>query len=247
VAIVNQSFVKGVLGGQNPIGRRIRRGPRDEVRDVGPWLEIVGVVEDLGMGIGTSDEAAGLYLPLSLENTPSLRVAVGVTGRPESFAARLRTVARDVEPSLQIHELMPLEDVVAGQARATEYLSRIMIGLSALALVLSLTAIYSVTEFAVSRRIREIGIRVALGADRGRVIGPILRRPLAQVGLGIVVGAVLTAVASTGIFENTPSIGEVAVIAVYALLMMALCLLACVVPVRRALNVAPAEVLRGDA
>jgi hypothetical protein len=245
VAIVNQSFVTLVLGGQNPIGRHIRRGPRDDVREVGPWLEIVGMVKDLGMGAG--DDAAGLYLPLSLENTPAPRIAVGVRGRPESFAARLRTVAGDVEPSLQIHELMPLEDLVASQTRATGYLSRIMIGLSALALVLSLTAIYSVTQFAVSRRTREIGIRIAIGADRGRVIGPILRRPLAQVGLGIVAGAVLTALASTGIFENTPSVGEVALIAVYALLMMALCLLACVMPVRRALNVAPAEVLRGDA
>jgi ABC-type antimicrobial peptide transport system permease subunit len=174
-------------------------------------------------------------------------VAVGINGRAESFAARLRTVARDVEPSLQIHDLMPLDAVVASQARETVYLARIMIGLSALALLLSLTAIYSVTQFAVSRRTREIGIRIALGAERLRVIGPILRRPLTQVGLGIVVGAVLTAVAFVTIFEGTPSVNEGAMMVGYALLMMVICLLACVVPVHRALNVAPAEVLRGDA
>jgi predicted permease len=244
VVIVNTSFVNRFLGGQNPIGRHIRRGPHESVQDVGPWLEIVGVVKDLGMGSG--DDAAGVYRPISLESTPSLRVAVAVTGRPAAFAARLRTVAREVEPTLQIHELMPLDDVIAGEIREIAYMSRIMTGLSALALLLSLTAIYSVTDFAISRRTREIGIRVALGAERLRLIGPLLLRPLSQVGLGIVCGAILSFLASISMFESTPSVREAALIAAYALLMMVVCLLACVVPVRRALNVAPAEVLRGD-
>jgi putative ABC transport system permease protein len=241
VVIVNTSFVNRFFGGQNPLGRHIRRGPQD----IGPWLEIIGVVQDLGMGTG--DDAAGVYRPISLENAPSLRVAVAVTGRPESFAARLRTVARDVEPTLQIHELMTLDDVIAGGMREIAYMSRVMTGLSALALLLSLTAIYSVTDFAISRRTREIGIRVALGAERLRVIGPLLRRPLSQVGLGIVCGAILSFLASISIFESTPSLREAGLIAAYALLMMIICLLACVVPVRRALSVAPAEVLRADA
>ena len=245
VVIVNTSFVNRFLGGQNPIGRHIRRGPHEDVDAIGPWLEISGVVKDLGMGAG--DDAAGLYRPISLETTPSLRVAVAVAGRPESFAARLRTVARDVEPTLQIHELMTLDDVIAGGMREIAYMSRVMTALSALALLLSLTAIYSVTDFAISRRTREIGIRVALGAERLRVIGPLLRRPLSQVGLGIVCGAILSFLASISIFESTPSLREAALITAYALLMMVVCLLACIVPVRRALNVAPAEVLRGDA
>jgi putative ABC transport system permease protein len=245
VVIVNTSFVKRVLGGQNPIGRRIRRGPRDEAQEAGPWLVIVGLVTDLGMG--ARDDAAGFYSPISLESWPSLRLAVGVRGRPESFAARLRTVAADVEPTLQIHELMSLEEAVADQTRAMAYLSRIMTGLSVLALLLSLTAIYSVTDFAISRRTREIGIRVALGAERLRVIGPLLRRPLSQVGLGIVCGALLSFLASISIFESTPSLREAALITAYALLMIVICLLACVVPARRALSVQPAEVLRGDA
>ena len=245
VVIVNTSFVNRFLGGQNPIGRRIRRGPHESVQDIGPWLEIIGLVKNLGMGAG--DDAAGVYRPISLESTPSLRVAVAVTGSPESFAARLRTVAREVEPTLQIHELMTLDDVIAEGMREIAYMSRIMTALSALALLLSLTAIYSVTDFAISRRTREIGIRVALGAERLRVIGPLLRRPLSQVGLGIVCGAILSFLASISIFESAPSLREAALITAYAVLMMVICLLACVVPVRRALNVAPAEVLRSDA
>jgi predicted permease len=245
VVIVNTSFVNRVLGGRNPIGRHIRRAPRDDAQEAGPWLEIVGVVKDLGMG--AAEDAAGFYRPLSTEHTSDLLVAIAVNGRAESFAARLRTVARDVDPTLQIHELMSLEEVVANQGRVMEYLWRIMIGLSALALLLSLTAIYSVTQFAVSRRTREIGIRIALGAQRLRVIGPILSRPLMQVSVGIAAGAALTSLAFVTIFEGTLTVTEGVMMAVYALLMMAVCLLACVVPVHRALNVALAEVLRGDA
>jgi putative ABC transport system permease protein len=245
VVIVNTSFVDHVLGGQNPIGRHIRRGPNDDSPEPGPWLEIVGVVKDLGLGTTTQGE--GLYRPLALEAAPVVHVAVGVTGQPAAFAARMQTLANEVDPTLQLHELMPLDELVASQTRESGYMSRIMIALSVLALVLSLTAIYSVTAFAVSRRTREIGIRVALGAERRRVIGPILRRPLFQVGLGIVAGAILVTIAFIGIFEGTPTVREMAIITAYSLLMMLICLVACVGPVRRALTLAPAEILRSEA
>jgi hypothetical protein len=244
VVIVNQPFVTHVLGGQNPIGRRIRRGPVDGTDTPGPWLEIVGVVRDLGM-LGR-DTGAGLYHPVSAETASALRVAVRITGSPESFAARFRTVARDVDPTLQIRELMPLDHVGASGWNESQYLSRVLAVLSAIALLLSLTAIYSVTAFIVSTRTREIGLRVALGADRRRVIAAILRRPLAQVGLGIVAGGFLVALTFLGIFESVPSGTEAALIAAYAVLMMGVCLLACIVPTRRALRVEPARALAVD-
>jgi predicted lysophospholipase L1 biosynthesis ABC-type transport system permease subunit len=242
--IVNQSFVTHVFGGQNPIGRRIRRGPMDGTDSPGPWLEIVGVVRDLGM-VG-SETGAGIYQPISVETASALRVAIHVRGSPASFAARLRTVVRDIDPTLQIHELMPLDDVGASGWTASQYLSRVLAVLSAIALLLSLTTIYSVTAFTVSRRTREIGIRVALGADRRLVVGAILRRPLAQVGLGIGGGAVLVAFAFVGLFEGTPHLREAALLGAYAVVMLGICLLACVVPTRRALRIEPAVVLMGE-
>jgi putative ABC transport system permease protein len=99
-------------------------------------------------------------------------------------------------------------------------------------------------SFAVSRRTREIGVRVALGADRHRIVWTILRRPLAQVGIGIVAGGVLVQLMFAGPFESTPTAVETASIAAYAMLTMGVCLLACVIPVRRALRVEPASALR---
>ena len=83
-------------------------------------------------------------------------------------------------------------------------------------------------------------------ADRRRVIGSVLRRPLAQEGLGVLIGALLVALAFAGIFESMPTVVEAASIAAYAVLMMGVCLLACVVPSRRALRVEPASALRID-
>ena len=85
---------------------------------------------------------------------------------------------------------------------------------------------------------------MALGADRRRVIGTILRRPLGQVGLGSLVGGVMVAITFVGLFESTPTAVETASIAAYAVLMTGVCLLACVVPARRALRVEPASALR---
>jgi ABC-type antimicrobial peptide transport system permease subunit len=141
---------------------------------------------------------------------------------------------------------MPLDEAAASMWLEFRYLSRVLAILSAIALLLSLTAIYAVVSFTVSRRTREIGLRVALGADRRRVIGTVLRRPLAQVSIGNALGGVLVALMFAGLFENTPTVVETASIAAYAILMTGVCLLACVVPTRRALHVEPASALRTE-
>jgi ABC-type antimicrobial peptide transport system permease subunit len=119
--------------------------------------------------------------------------------------------------------------------------------MSALALLLSLMAIYSVTAFTVVQHTREIGLRVALGASRGRVVIPIIRRPLLQIGLGVAVGAGLVVLTFVGMFSSAPTPGEAATIVAYVLLMLGVSLLACGVPARRALRLEPSQVLRAEA
>jgi ABC-type antimicrobial peptide transport system permease subunit len=123
--------------------------------------------------------------------------------------------------------------------------------MTAIALLLSLAGIYAVMSFIVARRTREIGVRVALGASRRSVVAAIFRRPLIQVGLGIVAGAAL--IAAGGSMETEMpglsgglSLRDVALILAYAILMLGVCLLACVVPTRRALGVEPTIALRMD-
>jgi len=119
--------------------------------------------------------------------------------------------------------------------------------LSGVALLLSLMAIYAVMAFTVVQRTREIGTRVALGANRWRVIAAIARRPFGQIGLGIGVGGALVPLMSGTLFESAPTPFESILMVAYATLMLAVCLSACVVPIRRALGLEPSQVLRAEA
>jgi ABC-type antimicrobial peptide transport system permease subunit len=110
-------------------------------------------------------------------------------------------------------------------------------------LLLSLTAIYAVMSFAVSRRTREIGVRVALGGSPRRIVGAVFAHPLRQLGLGLVAGTLLVAYL-TGMLKQLPSANQVLMLVGYALLMTAVCFIACVVPTYRALAVEPTEALR---
>jgi ABC-type antimicrobial peptide transport system permease subunit len=131
---------------------------------------------------------------------------------------------------------------------------RITALLTVIALLLSLSGIYAVLSFTVVRRTREIGVRVALGASQRRIVTEIFRRPLTQVGLGVAAGAMLIVVAAFVLMgtemakgvEGGISATQYALLAAYAALMMAVCLLACVVPTRRALRVEPTEALRTE-
>ena len=123
---------------------------------------------------------------------------------------------------------------------------RMLLGMSALALVLSLAGIYAVMSFTVSRRTREIGIRIALGADRRRVVTAIFTRPIRQVAFGVVAGTGIVAFMVSGA-TGALSPREIGLVVAYAAVMMLVCLLACIVPTRRAFRIEPTEALREEA
>jgi predicted permease len=242
VAIVNASFVEHVMRGRNPVGHRVRLAGRD-TEPPGPWIDIIGRVRDLGMG---GSNGAGLYRPLTPDRA-TVHLAVHVAGGPDVLADRLRAVASRVDPALRVHDVMRLDRVGANQAIEAQYLSRLLAVLSGIALLLSLVAIYAVVSFTVVQRTREIGTRVALGADRRHVVTAIVRRPLVQIVLGIGAGAGLVVLLFVALMESTPTTLQVGMIAAYASLMLGVCLVACVVPIRRALQLQPGQVLRSEA
>jgi ABC-type antimicrobial peptide transport system permease subunit len=133
-------------------------------------------------------------------------------------------------------------------------LLRMTLVMTAVALLLSLAGIYAVMSFTVARRTREIGVRMALGAKRRRVLTAIFRRPLTHVGLGVAAGATLIALGQLVLSRTIQSadgpIGlsasQVALLAAYAAFMLGVCLLACVVPTRRALRVEPMVAMRAE-
>jgi hypothetical protein len=243
--VVNQSFAQVVLGGNNPIGRRIRYiGPAAQNATKSPdqpWHEVVGVVGDLGVAPnpdGQDSKAARIYHPLPLGGSHPLRMAVHTMGDPLLFASRLRSIARDVEPTLQISEIARFDQVAAAGARTMTLLFWAFLALAVVVVLLSLTGIYAVLSFTASQRTREVGIRVALGGQRRHVIAALFRRPLMQIGLGILIGLVIADRISEG--------DMVRVIAVYGCGVVAIAALATLGPVRRALRIQPLDALRAE-
>jgi hypothetical protein len=249
VVVVNQSFVDKVLGGRSAVGRRIRYvqagsdGQRPPLADVPPWIEIVGVVRDIGMAMPADPNAAGAYLPLQLRLVNAVHVSARVSGDMTTAINALRSIAAKADPTLRTADVQPLAQATANVLRTFAYAVRALSVVSLSALVLALSGIYAVMSFAVSRRTREIGIRLALGSRPSRVVLTILRRPLLQVAAGILVGGILTFLIARGF---RVSLSYSPVLFVYALAMLGVCLLACIVPARRALNVDPIAALRTE-
>ena len=165
-------------------------------------------------------------------------------GDATAFVPTLRTIATGVDPTLRLTDVMPLSETIASDLALYAFWFWLVVLVSGVAMLLSLTGIYSVMAFTAARRTREIGIRVALGSNARRIALAIFRRPLTQVALGVLFGGVLTSALSYGILRGTLWPKGVAVIVVYAAMMMGVCLLACVVPTRRALRIQPTDALR---
>jgi predicted permease len=258
VAIVDQGFVDQALQGRNPIGRRVRIAdggilPDGPGADSLPWYEIVGVVKELGMiGAAETTRGIGLYLPATPGSGFAPQMMIHTQGDPMAFVPRVRAVAAKLDPTLRLSDFQRMDHVASDLLWILGMWLRTTLVMTAVALLLSLAGIYAVLSFTVARRTREIGVRVALGASRRLVLTAIFRRPLTQVGLGIAGGAILIvvgalALARTTQFQDWPrglSVGQVALIVAYAAFMLGVCLLACVVPTRRALRVQPIVAMR---
>lgn len=267
VAIVDQGFVDQVLQGRNAVGQQVRfrypgpaprrwgPGNPDDPPGAGDWYEVIGVVRELGVGSPMQPgRAAGFYLPVTPDRFDQVHMMVHVRGGdPMTLAPQLRAVARAIDPSLRLVNVHRVNEVNNDIRWVMGMWQRITVVLSGVALILSLAGIYAVLSFTVARRTREIGVRVALGASRQRVVAATFRRPLLQVTGGIVVGTAIVFTAAWLLrFTEFPgsekdlTVQGMAMIVGYGIVMLGVCMLGCVVPTRRALRIEPTIALRTE-
>lgn len=259
VVIVDQVFVDKILQGRNPIGQRLRIGLKSQFDSAAtdiPIYEVVGLVKEMGMTpVAQTGSDPGLYFPAAPGSLGALEMMVHTRGDPLAMAPRLRELATSIDPTLEIGRMERLDKFADDLLWFLRLWVRLMMGLTAIALLLSLAGIYSVLSYTVARRTREIGVRVALGANSRRIITSIFRRPLIQVTAGVLAGTILVGFGAVAI-QNTEQfaglekggfgITDAALLAGHAVLMLSVCLLACVVPTVRALRVQPTEALRAE-
>lgn len=260
VVVVDQGFVDQALHGGNAVGRRLRLGDRigsdGIMKNAQSWFEIVGVVKELGMGAPMQrGRAAGVYLPAVAGEQGPTNLIVHTRTDPLHLMPKVRALSTEIDPTLRLSKFQRIDQINSGILWVLHLWVRTTLLLTAIALLLSLAGIYAVMSFTVSRRTREIGIRVALGANPRQVVASIFRRPISQVVIGVTTGAVLAgaflvslASCQDGVCDDGPLVSArgITLLVLYAVVILCVCLLACVVPTRRALSVQPVDALRAE-
>lgn len=246
--IVNSTFVERALGGRSAVGRRLRYLSGGEAPP-GPWHEIVGVVGHLGMHSLTPTEDDGVYHAMAYGSVPQLRLAIEADGDPMALAPRVRDIARETDAAAVVADLVTLDQVFEGDW----YLMTAIVGgatlLVVVLLALAVSALYAIMSFTIAERTREFGIRMALGADRRRIVMQVARRALTQIAIGVALGLPLAGAIFFEMQEQAAA-GQSALLAVGLALAQGITILiivalaACFGPTRRALRISPVEALR---
>jgi len=242
-AIVNQAFVKRYLAGGDPLGALIGVGAGPDVK---PDIPIVGVVTDFNYR-GLREQSEQAFFPIS-DETEDFGAAfyVRLRGAPGQALQAIRQVVRNDDPRLPILGFRTVDEQVNRSLNTERMLAALSGSFGAFALLLSLIGLYGVMSFVVTRRTREIGIRLALGATGGSAIRLILRDAVAMIAVGVAIA--LPCVAALGKLVQSQLFGvtatDPATVAAAALALAAGALAAAIIPAWRASNVNPTDALR---
>jgi putative ABC transport system permease protein len=253
VAVVNESFAHRFLGGRDPLTQRIellRIGTLNPPPGTPPVdYQIVGVFHDSINGDSvTSDTAPEMIVALDQTGWPFISIALRTTGDPAAVMPALRRMAAAVIPGAAIEDVHVTQQQIEEQ-RSTERFEMMLFGCFAgIALLLAAVGIYGVMTFVVEQRTHEVGIRMALGAERGDVVRLMLRAGLRLAIAGVVIGvggAWLLGRVMHSMLYGMEAVDAVSLLAVGALLLM-VALVACWIPARRASGVDPMRALRAE-
>jgi hypothetical protein len=238
VCVVNQAFAREAFRGADPLGRMIRLNG-----DEGTIVGVVGDVHQRGL---ESVPVPTVYLPLQQAPRRAMTFVIRTAGDPLILSSSALAAVREVDPRQAISEMTSLEAVTEGSIARPRFFTVLLTGFAGLAVALAVVGIYAVLAFVVQERTREIGVRMALGADRLGTLRLILRQGMTPVLAGVLAGllaaAVLTRVMTGILFEIRPF--DPRTYGVSALAVVSIALIACWIPGYRATRVEPLEALR---
>jgi putative ABC transport system permease protein len=245
VAVVTETAARALFGGANPVGKLISGSDKF---DPGHAVEVVGVARDVRFASPTEAFSAMVFLPLTQSPAPITTALVRVSGDAGAAAANVRAAFRAVDPDIAIASVQPLPAVIDASLQQERALAVLANGFAALALVLTAVGIYGVISYALARRAREIGIRIALGARRGQVSRMLLAEIGATAAAGVAAGGVGAFAASRALhgmlFGIAP--GDWSMTGGAAALLGLIAAIAAYVPARRASRLDPMATLRQD-
>ena len=239
VAIVNESMARRCWPNQDSVGKRFRTGR-------GPWITVVGVIGDMRQTSLAENPDLEFYVPHAQTSAPAMALVVRSTTDPMRLAPALRAAVSELDKDMPVSDIAALAESISSST-STRRFSTVLLGIFAvMALVLAAVGIYGVISYSVMRRTREIGIRIALGAERGRITIMVVGRAVLLGGIGVTIGAAgglaATRLLSSMLYDVSAT--DPAVFAGASLFLLAVAALAGYVPARRAAGVDPIVALR---
>jgi putative ABC transport system permease protein len=238
LAMVNEEMARRLWPGASPLGRRIRFGDR-------PWRTVIGVVADVRSGLAARPQPFA-YVPLASEPGAEITFVLHADADAVALAPALRAAVRAVDSDQPVDRVMTRAAALREQAAPSRFVAMLMTALSVVALSLAAVGVYGVTAHAVRGRLREIGIRLALGGTRPAILRMIVISAWRAIAPGLVVGATAASVATrvlSGVLYGT-SPTDPAVFAAVAVTLAGVASVASYLPARRAARVDPIAVLR---
>jgi putative ABC transport system permease protein len=243
VIVVNTTLVRKYFPDTDPIGKKLKFGDTDK-----DWMTIVGVVGD-SRNVGVREAPAPLvYMPYTTFPLPFMAIAVRSNAPVSTIAALARTEISSADPELAIAKVEPMRDVLRESVAEPRFRTQLLVGFAALAMVLAAVGIYGLVSYSVVQRTREIGIRMALGAQARQVMGPVLRQGMqlagAGIGLGLAGSVVAARLVAKFLFGIEPF--DPFTYTLVSALLFLVTLMASFIPSRRALRVDPLTALRSE-
>jgi putative ABC transport system permease protein len=245
VVIVSETLAQGAFGpGVDPVGKRLKLGsPTSD----GPWRTVVGVAGNVHYR-ELQELRWDLYAPYAQSAINTNHVAVRTSGDPALFAAMIRREVAQLDPNVAVASVLPMDALVARSVARPRFSAVLLSWLSGLALLLAVVGLYGVMSYSVLQRTSEIGVRVAIGAQTGDILRLVIGQGMKLVAIGLGIGLVAAFALTRGLnsllFGVTPT--DPITFTVIALVLVAICLLACWLPARRAARVDPLTALRTE-
>jgi putative ABC transport system permease protein len=243
VVIVNETLERDYFGG-NALGKRLNlNDPANPV-----WREVVGVAKDIkNFGVRAESRNA-LYLPYAQAPTGFMFTAVRTSIEPEAVMGDIRSEVARLDPDIALAQLQPMEEQVSASLAVDRFTTSLLGGFAVVALLLAAVGLYGVVSYSVGTRLREMGVRMALGAPGAGIRALVLRWALTLAGGGIALGAAgaagVTRLIEGLLFDVEPT--DVTTFVLVSLVMALAAALASLIPAVRATRIDPIEVLRAE-
>ncbi|HET6959103.1 MAG TPA: ABC transporter permease [Vicinamibacterales bacterium] len=256
VAVVNQTMARELWPDESAIGRRVRMPEymksttyfRLPAPGSDGWFEIIGVVADTP-NVGLHEPPApSIYVPYTLMLSDSLNVILRTSHDPRSMTASIREAVRTVDPNQAVNAVRTAEDALADAGWARErFVTLLLLGFAGVALMLAVVGLYSVVSYSVSCRFKEFGIRMALGAGRGRIVNAAVQPAVLAIVAGLFAGVALSVGLNKVVAQwSIGTLNDPVVLVGVSLVLCVVTMMSAAIPANRAASIHPADALRID-